>query len=211
LQDHLKQRLTGAAILVIVVVLLVPELFRGPPSATLKPGTSAAAGPPVRSYTIDLRDTATAQPPGASTPLLVIPATAAANVPMKVPPNTPGAAATSAPAASSALRAAPVINAGQPPAVAPATPKPAAAVPSLHAGAAKHRWTVQVGSFARRDYAERMAKQVVAKGYTVEVAGPDDRGLYRVRSSPQAERAAAQALKQKMQASGLKPIVNTAP
>jgi cell division protein FtsN len=72
-------------------------------------------------------------------------------------------------------------------------------------------WTVQVGSFARRDYAERMAKQVSAKGFAVEVAGPDDRGLYRVRSAPQAEHAAAVALKQKMQASGLKPIVNTAP
>ena len=64
---------------------------------------------------------------------------------------------------------------------------------------------MQVGSFARRDYAERMAKQVTAKGYAVEVAGPDDHGLYRVRSAPQSERAAAVALKQKMQASGLKP------
>ena len=84
-------------------------------------------------------------------------------------------------------------------------------MPSPHASTAKRGWTVQVGSFARRDYAERMAKQVTAKGYTVEVAGPDDRGLYRVRSAPQPQRASAVALKQKMQASGLKPIVNTVP
>ncbi len=70
---------------------------------------------------------------------------------------------------------------------------------------------MQVGSFARRDYADRMAKQLSAKGYDIEVAGPDDHGLYRVRSTPVAERAAAQALKQKMQANGLKPIVNTVP
>jgi DedD protein len=211
LQEHLKERLTGAAILVIAVVSLVPELFRGPPSANPKPGTSATAGPPVRSYTIDLRDTATAQPAGASASVPAIPATTTANVPTKVLPNAPAAAATSAPAASSALAAAPVSNATPPSVVAPATAKPAAAVPSMRAGAAKTGWTVQVGSFARRDYAERMAKQVAAKGYTVEVAGPDDRGLYRVRSALQPERAAAMALKQKMQASGLKPIVNTAP
>ena len=72
-------------------------------------------------------------------------------------------------------------------------------------------WTVQVGSFARRDYAERMVKQVAAKGFSVEVAGPDDHGLYRVRTAPLPQRAAALALKQKMQASGLKPIVNSAP
>ena len=211
MQDHLKERLTGAAILVIVVVLLVPELFRGPPSANPKSGTSASAGPPVRSYTIDLRDSATAQPPGSSAPVLAVPATAAANVPTKAPPNAPAAAATSAPVAPSALPAAPLSNVTQPPPVAPATAKSAVAVSSLHAGAAKTGWTVQVGSFARRDYAERMAKQVSAKGYAVEVAGPDARGLYRVRTAPQAERAAAMALKQKMQASGLKPVVNTAP
>ena len=203
MQDHLKERLTGAAILVIVVVLLVPELFRGTPTANLKQGAGATAGPPVRSYTIDLRDTAAAQPPGASAPVIATPASAAANAPTN--------AVTTTPAGTGEPRSAPVISAAQPPAAAPATRAPAAAVPSPHAGVAKAGWTVQVASFARRDFAERMAKQVTAKGYTVEVAGPDDRGLYRVRSAPQPERAAALALKQKMQASGLKPIVNTVP
>jgi DedD protein len=210
LQDHLKERLTGAAILVIVVVLLVPELFRGPPGANLKAGTNASAGPPVRSYTIDLRDSSAAQPPGASAPAIAMPAAAAASASPNGPPGAP-----SAPVDSSAPPAAPALNPATPHAVSPATPRSATAAPSPHAAArasaAKSAWTVQVGSFARRDYAERMAKQVMAKGYAVEVAGPDDRGLYRVRSAPQAERAAATALKQKMQASGLKPIVNTVP
>ena len=203
MQDHLKERLTGAAILVIVVVLLVPELFRGTPTANLKQGAGATAGPPVRSYTIDLRDTTAAQPPGVSAPAIATPASAAANAPTN--------AVTTTPAGTAEPRPAPDTSAAQPLAAAPATPAPAAAVPSQHAGAAKVGWTVQVASFARRDYAERMAKQMAAKGYTVEVAGPDDRGLYRVRSAPQPDRAAALALKQKMQASGLKPIVNTVP
>jgi len=200
LQDHLKERLTGAAILVVVVVLLVPELFRGPPSSNVKQETGAHGGPPVRSYTIDLRDSATAEPPAASAPAISAPASAA---PAAGPTNPP--ALTTAPASESAVTAA------QPPAAAPVTPAPAAPPASTHTSAAKTGWTVQVGSFARRDYAERMVKQVAAKGFSVEVAGPDDRGLYRVRTAPQPTRAGAQALKQKMQASGLKPIVNTTP
>jgi DedD protein len=213
LQDHLKERLTGAAILVVVVVLLVPELFRGPPDANSKAGNGAAAGPPLRSYTIDLRDTATAQPPGAGTNVVASAPASGANPPA----STPATVVTSGEAAASATPpATPVAEAAQPsppPATtaAPAPKTPAHPAPSPHAGAAKSGWTVQVGSFARRDYAERMAKQVSAKGFTVEVAGPDDRGLFRVRSAVQPERAAAMALKQKMQASGLKPIVNTAP
>jgi len=210
LQDHLKERITGAAILVIVVVLLVPELFRGPPGTDTNAGTGTAAGPPVRSYTIDLRDTAVAQPPAASAP--EAPATpAAAEVAPQITPSA-HADATNKPSPVGMVAPAPsVANATQAPVATPAATQSSVHAASPHAAAVKSGWTVQVGSFARRDYAERMAKQVTAKCFVVEVAGPDDRGLYRVRSVPQADRAAAMAVKQKMQASGLKPIVNSAP
>ena len=214
MQDHLKERLTGAAILVIVVVLLVPELLSGPPATYSRAGTGATAGPPVRSYTIDLRDPATAQPPEAVAPPPAVasgPAESpAANAPSVNVPTAPAAAVSAPPPA--AVAAAPSAVASAPPAAtAPATSKSTTPAPSTHAAKPKGGWVVQIGSFARRDYAERMAKQVGAKGYSVEVAGPDDRGLFRVRSAPLADRAAAMALKQKMQASGLKPIVNTVP
>jgi hypothetical protein len=45
----------------------------------------------------------------------------------------------------------------------------------------------------------------------VQVAGPDDRGIYRVRSAPFPERASALALRLQMQQKGLKPIVSTLP
>ena len=56
-----------------------------------------------------------------------------------------------------------------------------------------------------------MVKQVRAKGFSVQAVGPDEHGLYRVRSAAMAERASALALKDKMQARGLKPIVNSLP
>jgi len=83
--------------------------------------------------------------------------------------------------------------------------------PAVSAATGNSGWAVQVASFARRDFAERMVRQIRAKGFAVEVAGPDDRGLYRVRSAPLPDLAAASALRQKMQARGLKPIVNRAP
>ena len=73
------------------------------------------------------------------------------------------------------------------------------------------RWAVQVGTFSRRDFAERMVKQVHARGFAVVAAGPDERGLYRVRSAAFGTRASAEALRQKMVLKGLKPIVNAAP
>ena len=54
-----------------------------------------------------------------------------------------------------------------------------------------------------------MVTQVKARGFNVEAVGPDERGLYRVRSALLPNRNAAAALRQKMQAKGLKPIVNT--
>ena len=186
MQDHLRDRLTGAAIVVVVVVLLVPELFHGRPATDFGTGTTPAAGPPLRSYTIDLRDSAGGQQPAVASPVVpTAPAVSHAIVPAA---NAP--APTAAPAAAAAAGAAP---------------------PGAHGSAAQAGWVVQVGSFARRDFAERMVKDLAAKGFSVEVAGPDDHGLYRVRSPPHAERAAANALRQKMQASGLKPIVNRVP
>jgi DedD protein len=214
LQDHLKERLTGAAILIAVVVLLVPELFHGRPPAD-NANVGSAAGPPVRSVTIDLGDGAATRPLTENSPAAQPAEAPAATTPTPTPTPAPASAApaTSAPSASAptatALPPASTANAA---AARSATAPPALASPSsAHGGAVQSGWAVQVGSFARRDYADRMVKDAARKGFTVEVAGPDDHGLYRVRSAPRADRSAALALKQKMQASGFKPIVNKLP
>ncbi len=189
MQDHLKERLTGAAILVVVVVLLVPEMFRGRPVAGIDRSGNSLEGPPLRSYTIDLRDSPAAQPPAMTAmPAMPVRPAAAAGIDAAAPAQASGATVPEAPA-----------------------PAHAAPAPVAQASAAVAGWTVQVGSFARRDFAERMVKQVRAKGFAVEVAGPDGRGLYRVRSAPGPDRSAALALKQKMQSRGLKPIINVTP
>jgi cell division septation protein DedD len=68
-----KERLTGAIILVALLVLLVPELLTGPES--LQPARPAGVGgPPLRSYTIDLHGDADRQP--------AVPATAVSEQPV---------------------------------------------------------------------------------------------------------------------------------
>ena len=206
---HLKERLTGAALLVVIVVLLVPEMFRGRLASAPQSASAAPEGPPVRSYNIDLRDNDAARPLPAGAPL-----TAGAPLNAGASPTAGTPSATQAPPAAPAAAAAATPAAVTPPAaVAPATMPPrvakSAAAPAR--AAAHEGWIVQVGSYSRRDFAERMVKQMKAKGFAVQVAGPDDRGLYRVRSAAFAERAGALALRQQMQQKGLKPIINTLP
>jgi cell division septation protein DedD len=53
-----KERLTGAIILVVLIVLLVPELLSGPSKSAPAPqaAVTSAEEPPLRSYTINLAD-----------------------------------------------------------------------------------------------------------------------------------------------------------
>jgi DedD protein len=65
-------------------------------------------------------------------------------------------------------------------------------------------WAVQLGVFASRDNADRLAKQVKGKGYTVSVNETSGNGkrLYRVRVGPEASRTAATELGAKLRAAG---------
>ena len=62
-----KERLTGAIILVVLIVTLVPELLSGPKHKVNAEASPALEGPPQHSYTIDLSD-APARPAGAAAP-----------------------------------------------------------------------------------------------------------------------------------------------
>jgi DedD protein len=180
LDERIKERLTGAAILVVIVVLLVPEMFRGErvaPPSTIKtePGT-----PPLRSYTIELNGMSAA---GTAPP-------ASAEPPASVAP--PVAPAPSLPQ----------------PAIAAARPAPAAPVALADKAAAA--WVVQVATFSKRENAARMVQQASKKGARLMVAGPDGRGMYRVRSAPQASRQAATALQARLKAQGYSGMISQA-
>ncbi len=169
-EDRVKERLTGAAILVALVVLLVPEIFGGPGRPAAAPVTRAAEGTPLRSYTIELE-------PGAA------PAPASQSLSAAVSP---------------ALPTPPILPAVQP------APAPASAPAAGKAGG----WVVQLGSFSRRENAEKMVQSAAGKGLELTIAGPDARGLHRVRTAPVAERQRAAALQAELAAQGYSGVIN---
>ncbi len=63
---------------------------------------------------------------------------------------------------------------------------------------------MQVGSFSSADNAQRLARELRAKGFTVEVTVAKSAGkdLHRVRAGPEASRDAATALRTRLAAAG---------
>jgi DedD protein len=201
MDSRAKQRLTGAVILVALFVLLVPELLTGPRVADAPEGSPTDEG--MRRYTIDLdasapsaqHDNAAAQPPVALPPVAddrAQPGEAAA-------PATQAAPESAAPATAVAPRSEPL----KPP--VPSQPVPAQSTPTSAATAAPSQapppaargsFAVQLGTFGNRENADRLVREMNAKGFAAFVAPytKENHELYRVRVGPARDRAAAEAL-----------------
>ena len=203
----MKERLTGAIILVALIVLLVPELLTGPIGSAPRAAIVApsAEEPPLRSYTINLADDAHARSaaPITSGPQPPTPLSAAAG-PSGMSAARPAAAESRPPAAASAAPSATEAGPAAPPPLMPAKSVPASAAAASAANSvAGGSWMVQLGSFASRTNAERLARQVRAGGFKVSVSqGSSGRRLYRVRVGPAHDREAAMQLAVKLRAAG---------
>ena len=196
-----KERLVGAIIFVMLIVLLVPEILSGPRGAV--PADGSALSPSLRTYTIDLGN-----------PVKPIATPAADAKPPALPPPTATnkePAATDSPA--SATLAATIPTA---PPVAATTATAIDVGPATEtAGAAKTResWGAQLGSFSKAANAERLATTLRAKGYRAFVSptGSGSHVLHRVRVGPEPTREAAEALIARLKQEGQSASVVTIP
>ncbi|TLY57315.1 MAG: hypothetical protein E6K51_06960 [Gammaproteobacteria bacterium] len=195
----MKERLTGAIILVALIVLLVPEVLTGPIRSA--PHTAAVTpsgeGAPLRSYTINLSDEAHPRnaDAGSAAPVPPVPLEAA---PASAPP-VEAAPRETRPAA--APQGAPPPEPSAPPPAKRVT-TPATSGPASGEGG-PGGWVVQLGSFAQHTNAERLARQVRARGFKVSVSQDSSgRRLYRVRVGPGQDRAAATQLAAQLHAAG---------
>ena len=186
---RVKERLIGASILAVLIVLVVPELLSGPVPIPATARLPVSAPQPVRNVTVDL---ATSKAPEPSPP----DASAASGA------TASSAAASSDAAPAPAARSSAVSSVPTPPASVPAAstaPTPVEIAPSLPTSTtttnatAGHSWAVQLGSFVSRDNADKLARQLRAQGFGVYVlpggSGPLLR--YRVRIGPMPDRSAA--------------------
>ena len=201
---RVKERLVGASILVVLVVLIVPELLSGPPApppASGRTGVSTGTPEPVRNVTVDLATSkAQSQEPAAAaaaTASITPPqahggeaANAVGEPAAVLPAAAPARAKSSAPIESTPLET-----------TAPPPKSGTTAVKPMIAG---HGWAVQLGSFASRANADKLAHQLKAQGFAVHVlsSGSGSAQRYRVRIGPMADRGAAAQTVAKLKSSG---------
>jgi len=193
LDTALKHRLTGAVILVLLAVLLLPELLTG--SGRAKDPRGSSAGPPdsaERNFEIDLTQ-GTADPRLVAPPLAAESMSAPSDAPLNLPV-PPAAVATPTPAAP------------LPAATSPAAETPPAAAP---AASSTDAYYVQLGVFSNRASANNLANKLKAAQFAVRVdeISRDNKILHRVRVGPAADRAAADALMKQLANAGHKGSV----
>jgi DedD protein len=190
-----KERLTGAIILVALIVLLVPELLTGPVRSAPRasPVASSTEEPPLRSYTIKLGDEAHSRSAavhgGPEQPAPLAPPTPSADAVSTQPAAEEPAPARPPPAATTA-------------GATHAPPAAGATAPAEASAEGAGTYIVQLGSFASRANADRLAQQVHSQGFAVSVSRGTSGRLYRVRVGPARDRAAAAALAQQLSAHG---------
>jgi DedD protein len=190
-----KERLTGALILVLALVVIAPEMLSG--RRAPERGTAVAQNPedgaPLQTYSIRLDDPGPSQVSARDTAAVAVeevaavppPATGDAPEPASVPVPAPKPAAA---AGKATQMVQPVSSAEKPGATASGT------------------WWVQVGSFGSRENAQRLAAKLRDAGYAMQVSQGRQNGkdLFRVRAGPVADRAAAQELRTRLMGSGQK-------
>jgi DedD protein len=198
MERRVKQRLVGAGILLLLVVVIVPELLSGPkPAATTVLPDPVPAPAATRTVTVPVDAVSDAPlaadpapsnptPPAASMPAVAAQATAA--MPLENPPSIPtyqvreqsseSPQSLQSPRATSAESARPV---------------------------AQEAWSVQLGSFASKPNAEKLVHAVGDKGYAPYIAATGSGAAlrFRVRVGPFTERAAAERALAKLKSQGL--------
>jgi DedD protein len=182
---RVKERLIGASILVALIVLVVPELLSGPRSAASPPARLPEAGPD--SHRVIEIQVASAKPADSSEPNLS---------------TTPPASAAEPPVVA---RVAPLSASAAAPAPAPAPVETSAPSPI----SATRAWAVQLGSFERRDNAEKLQRQLKTEGFQVytSVGGSGPALRYRVRIGPLADRESAEKTAARLRALKYAPSI----
>lgn len=196
---QLLERMVGAGVLVVALIIIAPAILDGrrDNDVAVYSGRETGTNTAMRTHTIRL-DRESDSPPVA----LQLPASQSSGTPAHA---APSAAPKSAPAKSAvakqliskqAVKSDPVrvvaVDA------TPKTAKPSAAAPA--------GWTVQLGSFSQRQNAERLAREVKARGFDTHIVPvkKSSKTLYRVRVGPRDTRSAASELAAGLAESGYK-------
>jgi DedD protein len=191
----LKERIIGAAVLVVFVVLVVPVFLDGPPQSDeivseRVPLPGQAGDGQTRTVVLDRdRD----EPVPVTAPVVEAeterqPATQAESKPTSKPPSK--AASESRP----------------PPEPEPQPAKPAAQAPAAASDSSTGMWAGQLGSFGNQENAERLAADLRKQGFAAFLSQltTESGQLHRVRIGPQKDRESAEAMAERLAKAGHK-------
>ena len=192
----LKERIIGAVVLVVVVVLVVPVFLDGPPAG----GETVTERVPLPGQT-DQKTQTVVLNRDRDAP---VPSPAPVIVESRSPEAVPAVAGKQAePAAQTPVAAedeepvAAAISQEEPPAKEPPPAlKPAASSTGM--------WAVQLGSFSEQANAEKLAAGLRKQGFAAFLSqvSVDSGQLHRVRIGPQKDREAAEAMAARLAAAG---------
>jgi DedD protein len=209
MDQGLKERLVGAAVLIAVAVWLIPWVLDGPEAPIETTGGSlqlpAAEEPmPMRTQTLRLGEP---EPSAESASVAAGPPPAeAAEAPPVVVTRANERTAADAPTVAAVRtepeRTPPVVTA---PAPTPVATTPRSASTPAPSTAATGDWTVQLGVFGEEANARRLVQRTNTFGYKAEVSSyrSGDRTLYRVRVGNAKTRGEAEATASALKAHGL--------
>ncbi|MBT8136478.1 MAG: SPOR domain-containing protein [Gammaproteobacteria bacterium] len=181
----MKERLLGAAVLIVAAVIVIPAVLDGPgqpqtvsQEITLPAPATPTAADPVRTHTVEVQPDQTSEPEPVVEPEVV---TIDQEPPVSVPP-------APVPPARQVIEQAAVD--------APSATAPAAAPAPPPAG-----WAVQVGSFTSETNARRLVEHLRDADYTAFVVRNvvNGRVMFRVRVGPVPDRERAQQLAERLQ------------
>jgi len=202
MERQLKERLVGAAVLVAVAVIMVPEMFSGSGShqaesqkpAATETSDSSESGQ-VKTYRIELQQREGSAVSSASSVQIMpsVPDTHADAIASTVPSvTTPSDTSPDEAASSSSSSSRSAISAGS--ASHPVTPSPVTS---------DGGWAVQIGSFSTEATAKKIVSDAKAQGFSAfhSPVKVGSKTLYRVRVGPYADRDAAQTALTKLKRS----------
>jgi len=213
MERSVKERVVGATILVVLLVLIVPELLSGPKSAAPAKAPALPASEstePMRNVTVDL---ATRKATAADLDAASATGSAAGDVDAASAAAASAAAGTGSPASPAPGPTAPTITTlkAQQPSDAPPVenepPSPRSSMPAKNLPsheAARGGWGVQLGSFASRVNADNLVRQLKGREAPAYVlsSGKGTELRFKVRVGPVADRAAAERLRLKLAKDG---------
>jgi DedD protein len=189
----LKERIIGAAVLVVFVVLVVPVFLDGPPQS----GEIVSERVPLPGQAAETETRTVVLERDRDEP---VPVPAPVAEPQAQPQHTAGPVSQPEPESQ------PVSAARAEPEPEPGPAKPAAQQAAPENASSTGMWAVQLGSFGNQENAERLAADLRKQGFAAFLSqlSTDSGQLHRVRIGPQKDRESAEAVAARLAKAGHK-------